>query len=110
MILGMALSSISFIVTLWLLGPSIRCLAMIMQLTVTHLMSSFEVNYQLLDQNYCYTSILNFFAALFLVFCAIDVMLYYLIYIAWILCVCGSSSDLVTFQSHLPLYLLIMCL
>jgi hypothetical protein len=47
LIVGMALSSTFFTVILWLLGHSIQCLAMTIPLTVTHLMSSFVVNYQL---------------------------------------------------------------
>lgn len=39
----MARSSTFFTAILWLLGHSIPCLAMITQLTVTHLMSLFEV-------------------------------------------------------------------
>lgn len=41
----MALSSTFLTATLWLFGHFIQCLAVIILLTVIHLMSSFEVNY-----------------------------------------------------------------
>lgn len=53
-VVGMVQSSTSFTVTPWVLGHSIQCLPMIIHHTVTHLMSLFEVNYQLLDWYACF--------------------------------------------------------